>query len=134
MKSLKPIFWGLLLVLGIIFFVQNIEALTHKTRLEFVLFGPLRLRSVPMSLYVFILIAFLLGLLVSAVYGFVEIYRLRQALRAMKRQNQGLQEELTSLRNLPITEAEVPVNRPEGRPAKEQAEGTSPGKSDVMDG
>ncbi|MFP3869715.1 MAG: lipopolysaccharide assembly protein LapA domain-containing protein [Syntrophobacteria bacterium] len=137
MKSLKPILWGLLLVLGIVFFVQNIETLTYRTTLEFNLVGPLRFRSVPLGLYVFLLVSFLLGLLLSGLYGFVEIYRLRRALRAAKRQNQSLQEELKSLRNLPITEGEVSGGHPADTSRNESVEkagGTGLGKNNVMDG
>ena len=59
MKPLKPIFWGLLLVLGIAFFLQNKDALTYKTTLEFTLFGPLKFRTLPIALYAFTLVSFL---------------------------------------------------------------------------
>ena len=137
MKSLKPIFWGLLLVLGIAFFLQNKDALTYKTTLEFTLFGPLKFRTLPIALYAFTPVSFLLGLLVSALYGFVEIYRLRQALRTTKRQNDSLQEELKSLRNLPVTGAEVPAGRSSDKPdgeSEKESEVANSGKTNVMDG
>ena len=137
MKPLKPIFWGLLLVLGIAFFLQNKDALTHKTTLELTLFGPLKFRTLPIALYAFTLLSFLLGLLVSALYGLVEIYRLRKALRTTKRQNDSLQEELKSLRNLPITETEIVASHSSDKldgESERESEVANSGKTNVMDG
>ena len=49
-------------------------------------------------------------------------FRLRRALRSLEGQNSSLQEELKSLRNLPITEADMPTSQPVETPSSESAE------------
>ena len=122
MKALKAMFWGLLMLLLIVFLFQNREALLYKTTLEFALLGPVKFRSIPIPLYSLILVALFLGVLVSALYCGLGNYRLHQALRSLERKNDSLQEELKSLRNLPITEAEVPATRPANKSGSEPEE------------
>jgi hypothetical protein len=47
----------------------------------------------------------------TAIYLGLGNFRLRSSLKSLQRKNSGLQEELNSLRNLPITEAEMPASR-----------------------
>lgn len=124
MKSFKAVIWGLLTLLLILFLFQNKEAFLSRTTLELNLFGPLQFRSVPIPLYALILAALFLGVLITAIYCGIGNYRLHQSVRSLKRQNESLREELKSLRNLPITEAEVsasaPVVETSGREAEEK--------------
>jgi uncharacterized integral membrane protein len=112
---MKPVKWVvllLLIVLLIAFLIQNIDAILAPTTFEFKLFGLLHVSSKPIPLYGLILGSIFGGGLMTAVYLGLGNFRLRKSLRSLKRQNSDLQEELNSLRNLPITEAEVPASRP----------------------
>ena len=138
MKSLKALLWGLLTLLLVLFLFQNREAFLYRTSLELILFGPLRFRTVPIPLYALIAGAIFLGVLATAVYCGMASYRLHKTLRALKRENDSLQEELKSLRNLPITDAKAPETKSvdttgQGRPDQED-KGYGSGKSSEMDG
>ena len=111
---MKPVKWVvllLLIVLLIAFLIQNIDAILAPTTFEFRLFGLLHVSSKPIPLYALILGSIFGGGLMTAIYLGVGNFRLRGSLRSLQRQNNGLQEELNSLCNLPITEADVPASR-----------------------
>ena len=130
---MKPVKWVvllLLIVLLIAFLIQNIDAILAPTTFEFRLFGLLHVSSKPIPLYALILGSIFGGGLMTAIYLGVGNFRLRGSLRSLQRQNNGLQEELNSLRNLPITEADVPASRPAeivGTDSAEEAEGANTG-------
>jgi hypothetical protein len=137
MKSLKALFWGLFTLLLVLFLFQNREAFLHRTSLELILVGPLRFRTVPIPLYALITGALFLGVLATALYCGMANYRLHKSLRALKRENDSLQEELKSLRNLPITDAEAPEAQPvdtTGGGPEQENNGYGPGRSSEMDG
>ena len=122
MKSVKAVLWALLTVLLLLFLFQNRDALLSRTTLELTLFGPLQFRSTPIPLYALILASLLLGALVTALYCGLSNLRMHKSVRSLRRQNTSLQSELKSLRNLPITEAEVPASRPTETPESESSE------------
>ncbi|MBW1982538.1 MAG: LapA family protein [Deltaproteobacteria bacterium] len=136
MKALKVAVWGILTLFLVLFFFQNREALLHKITLELVIFGPLQFRSVPIPLYALILLSLFIGVVTTAFYcGFGNL-RLRSNLRSLRQQNNRLQEELQSLRNLPITQEEVITSSPAREVAatsEKKDEGADPTKTDVMD-
>ena len=112
---MKPVKWVvllLLMVLLITFLVQNIDAILAATTFELKLFGLVHISSKPIPLYALILGSIFGGGLMTAIYLGLGNFRLRNSLRSLQRQNSSLQEELKSLRNLPITEAEVPTSQP----------------------
>jgi lipopolysaccharide assembly protein A len=122
---MKPVKWVvllLLMVLLIVFLIQNIEAILAATTFEFRLFGLLHVSSKPIPLYALILGSIFGGGLMTAIYLGLGNFRLRSSLRSLERQNSSLQEELKSLRNLPITEAEVVASQPAKTPGSEYAE------------
>ncbi len=128
MKQIKVVGLLLLVVLLVAFLFQNYNAFLATTTLEFKLFGLLQFRSMPIPLYGLILCCIFGGGLVTALYFGLGSFRMRGTLRSLQRQNNSLQEELKSLRNLPITEAEVPAVRPEDTPrndSEEKAEQTN---------
>ncbi len=113
----------LFMVLLIVFLFQNYEAFLSATTLEFRLPVLSPLNSGPIPLYALILGSIFGGGVITALYLGLGTFRLRSSLRSLKRQNKSLQEELNSLRNLSITEADVPASRPsetsESEPADE---------------
>ena len=122
MKPLKVVVSLLVVILLIAFLFQNYTAFLATTTLEFRLPGLLNFSSMPIPLYGLILFFIFLGGVVAALYIGLGNFRLRSALRSLERQNNSLQEELKSLRNLPITEAEVPAGPPTETPDRESAE------------
>jgi len=130
---MKPVKWVvllLLMVLLIAFLVQNIDEILAATTFELRLFGLVHISSKPIPLYGLILGSLFGGGLMTAIYLGLGNFRLRSSLRSLQRQNSGLQEELNSLRNLPITEAEVPPRRPAeivGTDSAEEAEEANTG-------
>ena len=72
----------------------------------------MHISSKPIPLYALILGSIFGGGLMTAIYLGLGNFRLRSSLRSLQRQNSSLQEELKSLRNLPITEAEVVTSQP----------------------
>ena len=122
---MKPVKWVvllLLMVLLIAFLVQNIDEILAATTFEFKLFGLVHFSSKPIPLYALILGSIFGGGLMTAIYLGLGNFRLRNSLRSLQRQNSSLQEELKSLRNLPITEAEVPTSQPAETPGTDYVE------------
>ena len=124
MKVVKVVVYLLLGVLLIAFLFQNYDAFLSTTTLEFRLPGLTPFRSMPIPLYGLILGSIFGGGLLAALYIGLGNFKLRQAIRSLRRQNDSLQTELKSLRNLPITEAEVPVSQTPETVGSESAEGT----------
>ena len=129
MKPIKVVGLLFIVVLLVAFLFQNYNAFLATTTLEFRVFGLRDFRSMPIPLYGLILGAIFGGGVVTALYLGLGNFRLRGTLRSLQRQNHSLQEELKSLRNLPITEAEVPVTRPADTPRDESAEQAEPTNS-----
>lgn len=129
MKPVKVVVFLLLLVLLVAFLFQNQDAFLAGTTLEFRLLGFLHLSSKPIPLYGLILGSIFGGGLLAALYIGLGNFRLRSTIRSLERQTSSLQEELKSLRNLPITEAEVPAGQIAESPGSEPAEGAEEANS-----
>ncbi len=121
MSYLKAIVLSAVVALAIVFMVQNIEALSHPLRIRLDLFF-LKFTSTPYPTYMVILLSFFVGLLAASLLGVLERYRLRKRLRQMRKEMDKLQQELSSLRNLPLTSETItsPDSAPPGE--EEQAE------------
>jgi uncharacterized integral membrane protein len=100
----------LLVLAGLLldFLIQNYHAILAATTFEFRLLGS----SKPVPLYGLILGSVFGGGFMTTLYLGWDNFRLHRTLRSVQRQNDSLQEELKSLRNLPITEADVPISQP----------------------
>lgn len=101
MKLVKNIFIALLFLVAITFALKNNEEVTISYYFQE---GPL---EIPLYLLVFISVIF--GILIGGVEGFVEKVRSGNTIRKLKKELACKEEELTSLRNLPITESKVPA-------------------------
>jgi lipopolysaccharide assembly protein A len=108
MRYLKTIMLALLFVISMLFFVQNNGPLSTEIQLEFNLIT-LHLISVPLPLYLFVLVAFLLGVVFTLGFLLVERIRLGLELKALRRQHAALEDEALTLRTLPL-------NQPENKP------------------
>ncbi len=123
---MKPVKWVVLLLLALLliaFLIQNYHAILAATTFEFRLFGVLHVSSKPIPLYGLILGSIFGGGFMTALYLGLGNFRSRRNLRSVKRQNDSLQEELKSLRNLPITQADVPTSQPVETVGNDSVEG-----------
>ncbi len=102
MKHVKAIFVILFVLLIIIIAVQNYEAFstTVKFKVDLVFSS---YESSEMSLYFVAVITFLLGVLFAGFYGIAERFRLKNQIKNLMKDAKGKEEELNSLRNLPLT-------------------------------
>ncbi len=103
MRHLKIILLVLVGVAAIVVIVQNHDAMstTVKFRLNTMFFGE---RATPdVSVYEVVLFSFLLGVVITGIYGMVERFHLKRRIRALTKELEDKDGELNSLRNLPIT-------------------------------
>ena len=111
MKHLRFILAIVLMLAVVVILVQNNE--TMSTQLEFRIdLLTLHLRSPMLSLYYVAIITFLFGILISGLYGILERFRLKKQLKMVTKQLHDKDQELNSLRNLPITSDDVISGQP----------------------
>lgn len=104
MRYLKVIFLALFFVLSILFFSQNNEILSQALVLKLTIPYVADLRSIPLPLYLLVLGGFLFGAVLTLIYLAMEKIRAAKQLRECRTRMAGLEQELNSLRNMPITE------------------------------
>ncbi len=98
MKFLKKIMVAFLFLIAITFSLKNNEMVTLRYYFQEL---PL---EVPLYLLVFCSV--ILGILLGGVEGVMEKIRTTRTIRRLKKELDAKERELTSLRNLPITETE----------------------------
>ena len=103
MRYVKLFFLVLFLGVAVLFLIQNYETLTRQFQLElnfyfFALLGP------ALPLYIVILGAFLLGVALSLIFFLMDKITSAGQLKACRRKLARLEQEVTSLRNLPLLE------------------------------
>ena len=106
MKHVKFMLAIILVLVVVILIVQNHEALSTKVSFR-VSFFSWSLQSSMMSVYYIITISFLFGVIISGTYGIIERFRLMKALKTLRASSQEKEQELNSLRNLPITSEDI---------------------------
>ncbi|MFH1350738.1 MAG: LapA family protein [Pseudomonadota bacterium] len=106
MKHLRFILAILLMLVIVILIVENHEAMSTTVVFKINLFS-LIYQSSSISLYYIVTIAFLFGILISGLYGILERFRLKRRIRVIGRELQDKDQELNSLRNLPITSGDM---------------------------
>jgi len=83
MRFFKVIFSSLLVILGIIFIIQNREVLERTVTLKLNLYFHF-LESAAIPLWILILFTFFLGVFTASLYGIYELLKQRQAIRGLK--------------------------------------------------
>ena len=106
MKHLKFLGWIIVVLIVVILIVENQETFSTKVIFKINFFS-YHYQSVEISLYYIVTIAFLFGILVAGLYGILERYQLLKEIKRIKRDSKEKEEELNSLRNLPITSENV---------------------------
>lgn len=102
---MKHLRWIVILILGlvaVILAVQNYESLAAPISFRADLgVWTYQSRGMPVSLVA--VITFLVGLLASGLYGIVERFRLVRQIKGLQKALRDRDQELNSLRNLPVT-------------------------------
>jgi ATP adenylyltransferase len=114
MTHLKIIVVVLVSLLFIVMAVQNDAAMSQKIQLKLDLFVFDEISTGEVSVYQVAIVAFLLGLVAAGFYAIVEHFRLKKQIKLLSAELQDKDQELNSLRNLPITSEDVHSGQTEG--------------------
>jgi hypothetical protein len=107
--------------------VQNTEILSSTLTIKFKLFT-LNLESAPIPMYIFILISFVIGALLSILYFLFEKLRYNAELRKKNNQIRKLENDLSAMEKSPLQENTFASVTPDQ--AKQQAQGKEQSKTD----
>lgn len=99
MRLLKNIFTALIFLLAITFALKNNGNVS--------LYYYFQIGPVELPLYLLVFMSAFVGMLIGGVDGLVQRTRSNLAIRRLRKELEHKEDELTSLRNLPITEADV---------------------------
>jgi uncharacterized integral membrane protein len=107
MKHLKVVIVVLISLAVIVVVVQNHQAMstTVQFRLNPMFFSEMTTEGV--TLYQVAIITFLVGILITGIYGMIERFRLKKQIKKLTKELHIKDQELNSLRNLPITADDV---------------------------
>ena len=104
MRFIKVLFLLVLFVFSILFFSQNNATLLQDLTLILDIPYVATLHSIPLPFGFLILLAFVLGALMSLVYFAVDKFKTSAKLKECRTRMASLEQELNSLRNMPISE------------------------------
>lgn len=104
MRFIKVIFLLVLFVFSILFFSQNNDVLLQALTLKLDIPYAVTLHSIPLPFGFLILAAFVAGALLTMFYFAVDKIRSGATLKECKTRMASLEQELNSLRNMPISE------------------------------
>ena len=99
MQILKLILFILLVILIVTFILQNQWIIQQEYSIKYTLY-----ETPPISLYVILLFVFFLGALLSSLCYLVRNSKLKRFINQQKKKIKQMEQELISLRNLPIIE------------------------------
>ena len=114
MKFLKSIGTALLFLLAITFSLKNNEMVAIKYYFQ--------LESFDLPLYLLVFFSVILGILIGGIEGVIERIKSGNVIRKLKKEMKKMEEELTSLRNLPLIETKDSAlieSNPESNPGIE---------------
>jgi len=104
MRFLKVLFLLALFVFSILFFSQNNDVLLQTLQLKLDIPYAMTLHSIPLPFGFLVLASFVAGCLMTMVYFAVDKVRAGSRLKECKTRMASLEQELNSLRNMPISE------------------------------
>ncbi len=93
MRFVKVIFSTVIVLLGIVFIIENLEVLKQAVRLKLDLYF-ITFQSPDVYLWVLVLFAFFLGVITTALYGVYDNYQQRQTIRRLRHNQDMLAREL----------------------------------------
>lgn len=103
MRYLKVLLLAVFFFAALLFLYQNKPVLDNAINLKLAMFG-YKWTSPNLPIYLLVLIAFLVGAVLSTLYFFVDKMRCAGSLRACKSRVSSLEQEVNSLRNMPLDE------------------------------
>jgi hypothetical protein len=112
MKSIRPLFWSLLVIVSVVVVVQNISLFTHKEALRLNLLIK-EYQTQPIYLTLYFLGFFLIGLLVSYFYGLAERFKANRTIKNHLKTIRNLEEELRAFRDLAVQKENTPSKETE---------------------
>jgi lipopolysaccharide assembly protein A len=107
MRYLKVLALVILFFISMVFFIQNTAELSKEITLSMELFN-FTFTSQPIHYYLLILISFCVGAFLCLVYFMADKLRLSGQLRNCRTRMSNLEQEVNSLRNLPLEEQNYP--------------------------
>jgi uncharacterized integral membrane protein len=110
MRFVKIIFSTLIVLLGIVFIIENLDMLKHTVRIRLDLHFA-SFQSPDVHLWVIILFCFFLGVFTTSLYGIYELITCRQTTRQLRHNLEILAKELKQA----SAAAESSVGAPESR-------------------
>jgi len=114
MNFLKSIVIALLFLIAITFALKNNESVAIK---YYFVEGTLEL-----PLYLLLFFSLIIGIIIGGVEGIVDKIRNANTIRKLKKEMKAKEDELTSLRNLPLTESRVHVSGGKDKKSSESEE------------
>ena len=93
MRFVKVIFSTVIVLLGIVFIIENLEVLKQAVRLKLDLYF-ITFQTPEVYLWVLVLFAFFLGVITTALYGVYDNYQQRQTIRRLRHNLDILAKEL----------------------------------------
>jgi len=106
MSYIRAIVIILFALFVVVLAVQNHEAMSTPVQFQMDLLF-FDFESSPMSFYTVAVITFLLGVLITGLYGVTERFRLKREIKMLRKQAREKDKELNSLRNLPVTSEDM---------------------------
>jgi uncharacterized integral membrane protein len=93
MRFVKVIISTVIVLLGIVFIIENLEVLKHAVRVRLDLYVA-TFQSPDVHLWVLVLFSFFLGVFTACLYGIYEHYQQRQTIRQLRHNLEMLAKEL----------------------------------------
>ena len=93
MRFVKVIISTVIILLGVIFIIENLEVLKQPVSLKLNLYV-VSFQSPDMHLWILVLFAFFLGVFTTSLYGIYELYQQRQTIRQLRHNLDILAKEL----------------------------------------
>ena len=97
MKYVRITIYALVFVLAVVFIQQNLEYFAQDITIRLNLHY-FRFSSMPIPIYVLLLLSFLAGVIIASLYGVMDRIRTKSRLRSECRERARLQKELESLK------------------------------------
>ena len=107
MRFVKVIISTVIILLGIIFIIENLEVLKQPVSLKLNLYV-VSFQSPDMHLWILVLFAFFLGVFTTSLYGIYELYQQRQTVRQLRHNLDMLAKELKQASATAQASAAVP--------------------------
>jgi uncharacterized integral membrane protein len=115
MRFIKIIVSTLIVILGIVFIIENLGMLEHSVQIRLDLYF-VTLQTPHMHLWVLVLFAFFLGVFTASLYGIYELYQNRQTIRQLRHNLDIMARELKeagAANEVPVAAPEPQVVSPE---------------------